>query len=141
MRAEDFENLLFGFAREMRVKIKQDAVNELKKYTWPGNIRELRNMVSRASALIGDKEVEVDDICNLVDPTYTPGITANLSMKGNGSSIIKQLERQAIVEKLIEFQGNQRRTAEALGMPKSTLHDRIKYHAINIDAILDSTEV
>ncbi len=52
---------------------------------------------------------------------------------GNGhGSIIKEIEREMIVRRLAANSGNQRRTAAELGMPKSTLHDRIKTYGIKV---------
>jgi transcriptional regulator of acetoin/glycerol metabolism len=50
---------------------------------------------------------------------------------GNGS-IIKDIEREMIIRRLVANQGNQRRTALDLGIPKSTLHDRIKAYSIDL---------
>ena len=48
---EDFEDLLYFFAREMRVRFSVGAIEVLKNHSWPGNIRELKNAVARAHAL------------------------------------------------------------------------------------------
>ena len=49
-RMEDFEELLYFFAKQMRVRFSFGAIQQLKKHTWPGNIRELRNTIARACA-------------------------------------------------------------------------------------------
>ena len=53
--------------------------------------------------------------------------------------MIKELEKEMIVQRLLANQGNQRQTALDLNMPKSTLHDRIKAYGIDIESILLSS--
>ncbi len=64
-RMEDFEELLYSFARENRVGFSYQAVCALKKPPWPGNIRELKNFVARAATLLPKtciNEVHVDNL-------------------------------------------------------------------------------
>jgi DNA-binding NtrC family response regulator len=51
----------------------------------------------------------------------------------NQMSVIKEIEKQMILKRLAANNGNQKRTAIDLGMPKSTLHDRIRSYEINLE--------
>ncbi len=130
-RMEDFDDLLYSFARQMRVRFSVAAIIKLKTHVWPGNIRELKNVVARASAYFPKQYIEENHIERLIDkiPMTYPG---EMMSSGAPMPVIKEIEKQMIIKRLIANRGNQRRTAQDLGMPKSTLHDRLKYYEIDI---------
>ncbi len=137
-RLEDFDELLYSFARQMKVRFSFTAIQELKKHDWPGNIRELRNVVARASALYPKKYIEeshVDILLNKKERlAHLPtGVNYAVSSDANQMSVIKEIEKQMILKRLAANNGNQKRTAIDLGMPKSTLHDRIRTYSIDLD--------
>jgi DNA-binding NtrC family response regulator len=136
-RLEDFDELLYSFARQMRVRFSYNAIQNLKKHDWPGNIRELRNMVARASALYPKffiEEKHVDLLLNKKERLAHAPTGVNYSTADtNQMSVIKEIEKQMILKRLAANNGNQKRTAIDLGMPKSTLHDRIRNYSIDLD--------
>lgn len=129
MRMEDFEGLLYGFAKQMRVRFSFNAIARLKKHPWPGNIRELKNLVSRASALYPQMQITEEHVEKLLDRSL---LERPEERPQNDIPVIKEIEKQMIIKRLQANRGNQRRTAQDLGMPKSTLHDRLKYYNIDI---------
>lgn len=133
-RMEDFEDLLYGFCRTQRVRFSIDAINRLKQHPWPGNIRELRNLVSRAQALYPKQSIELNSIDRLLGSRPIPLTIAPMESEADPSTmpVIKEIEKQMILKRLRANRGNQRRTAADLNLPKSTLHDRIR--AYNIQA-------
>lgn len=136
-RREDFEDLFYYFARKMRVRFSFEAVQALKKHSFPGNIRELRNVVARAKAYCGDREVMAADVPPLVDL-----MPASVDPEGPeegfrpSRSVIREIELEMIKSRLIANHGNQRRAAADLGMAKSTLHDRIRKYGIDVEKLL-----
>lgn len=130
-RMEDFEDLLYQFAKQMRVRFSFNAIAQLKRHNWPGNVRELRNTVARAGAMFPGIQIEESHIPSIIDQIKSDQ-GAPLSPLATGLPIVKEFERQMILKRLAANHGNQRRTAADLGMPKSTLHDRLKLY--NIDA-------
>lgn len=129
LRMEDFEDLVYTFAKKMRVRFSFGAIARMKKHPWPGNIRELKNMVTRASALYPHIYIEENHVEKLLDKTL---LKPNEELPGNDIPVIKEIEKQMILKRLSANRGNQRRTALDLGMPKSTLHDRLKYYNIDV---------
>ncbi|MGZ3743290.1 MAG: sigma-54 interaction domain-containing protein [Pseudobdellovibrionaceae bacterium] len=129
-RIEDFEDLLYTFAKQMRVRFSFDAIQKLKMHSWPGNIRELRNLVSRAAALFPHQQIDLERTERLLKSStvYTPTPDENSQPR---MSVIKEVEKTMILKKLQENRGNQRKTAQDLGMPKSTLNDRLRQY--NVD--------
>jgi DNA-binding NtrC family response regulator len=133
-RTEDFEDLLYSFSKKMKVAFSHGAILRLKKHSWPGNIRELKNVVARASALFPKQRIQEEFVPLLLDKTsivHGPIPVAVSNQDVGTMPVIKEIEKQMIIKRLIANRGNQRRTASDLGMPKSTLHDRIR--AYNID--------
>lgn len=150
-RMEDFDSILYSFGKLFKVRFSFDAVELLKKYPWPGNIRELKNFVARLSATYPFTRIEVSHIqdslqnavvtvkdkkTNLNELISRPVAALDGQTTVNG---VKEFEKQLIIKKLIYHNGNQRRTAADLGMPKSTLHDRIKVYGIDLKKIRDRT--
>ncbi len=133
-RREDFEDLLYGFAKEMKVSFNFTAVEALKQHNWPGNIRELKNTVARASALFQGTRITEDLVPQLID-SVVPESRVYQQMDSN-LSIIKEMEKEMIRQRLIANRGNQRQTAADLNMPKSTLHDRIKSYGAEFEELL-----
>lgn len=138
-RMEDFEDILYGFAKQMRVRFSFGAIQKLKKQKWPGNIRELKNTVARASAFFPKMLVEESHIDRIVDGlASSTSLIQGLVVQNSQTTelpVIKEIEKQMILKRLVANRGNQRRTATDLGMPKSTLHDRLKAYQIDPRAI------
>ena len=140
-RMEDFEDLLYFFARDMKVSFTLGAIDLLKQHTWPGNIRELKSAVARAQALCGGK-VSEDKVPLIIDsaPLQSPATPidqeSDYGIPSRTGNVLKDLERASIEKRLVANMGNQRRTALDLGLPKSTLHDRIKAYDIDIQQLL-----
>ena len=115
------------------MRFSHGAIQQLKRHTWPGNIRELKNSVARASALFPKQQIEEIHVEKIIDRLDKNN---GLSVAGTENSqaplpVIKEIEKQMIIKRLIANKGNQRRTATDLGMPKSTLHDRLRLYQIN----------
>lgn len=130
-RMEDFDSLLYSFARQMRVNFSFGAIQRMKKHKWLGNIRELKNLVSRASALYPKEQINEEKLETLFDRTSPFDLLNKHDSNSNHLSVIKEIEKQMIVQRLSVNKGNQKLTAQDLGMPKSTLHDRLKYYQID----------
>ena len=133
-RMEDFDILFGDFCRLYRVRFNFSGIAQLKKYSWPGNIRELKNLIARASALFPAQQIDELKVQKLLDKnikkennleTYPASTEGTLP-------VIKEIEKQMILKRLSANKGNQRLTANDLGMPKSTLHDRLKYYDIDV---------
>ena len=127
-RMEDFDTLFYHFAKIQKVCFSFDAIQKFKAHSWPGNIRELRNTIQRAKAYYGDQQIQEYQVSQLIEAP--PTSTQNLVRQKN---FFKEMEQELIASRLRANKGNQRQTAAELGIPKSTLYDRIKSYGINVE--------
>ncbi len=137
-RLEDFDDLLYAFAKQFRVRFSFHAIAALKSHAWNGNVRELKNVIARASAYYPGQNIQPDDLNAILESASVPPEVHYVSESSSPAqqSIIKEIEREIIVRRLVANQGNQRQTAKDLGIPKSTLHDRIKNYSIDLKQFL-----
>lgn len=129
-RAEDIaplaQRLLARIAADMgcaSLALTADAVVALRTYKWPGNIRELRNVLERAVLLGNRVEVTAAD---LRLPGAGPAPAAAGTAAGETPTTLLELETWHIERVLREEGGNVTRAAARLGIPKSTLYQKLK---------------
>ncbi len=125
-RKDDIPLLIDFFIKESKTrKVKGAAPETLKilaNYNWPGNIRELRNVIDRAIALGASDYIEPKDLI-LLKPSEKQ--TADLSGK-----TLEEIEKSAIMQTLKANKGNKTTTAKALGIAYSTLFEKMKKYGI-----------
>lgn len=106
----------FGAAFGKRVAaLSEDAKTALVSYGWPGNIRELQNVIERA-VILSSGTIEA----SLLNLEFEP------DRRGAAGGLLKSSERELIRKTLEESGGNRRKAAEALGISLRTLQYRIK---------------
>lgn len=111
--------------------LSKNLLNFLKEKEWKGNVRELENFVHRAVILSQKDVVDVDDILILDTQHKThPKTTANkrdvvLAFRSLPDTL-SEIEREAIMSALKEFNGNKSKVAEKLGIPPRTLRYKLK---------------
>ncbi len=130
-RKEDFEKILFEFAREMKVRFSFETITFLKEHSWPGNIRELKNLVSRCRIQYPNQKIQTRDVEPFLQRHASESSLTSEPSKET-KNIIREIEREIIIKKLAMNFGNQKKTAEDLGIPKSTFYDRVKHYKINV---------
>jgi two-component system, NtrC family, response regulator AtoC len=112
-------------------RISPEALGWLRAYPWPGNIRELRNVMERALLFCSGDEIGLKDLPSekrqrpsLAPPTgAAPSNNVPLPWTAQAA---RDAERQAIIEALARCAGNQTRAAELLGIPRRTFCTRMK---------------
>ena len=114
------------FLRELALRdelpptiITEAAERVLLDHDWPGNFRELRNVVERAAVLCDDRRIEAADL-------LLPARTDVDDLDGPASAAPIETERQHIIAVLSMVAGNQTRAARMLGMSRRTLITRLE---------------
>ncbi|MCY0996603.1 sigma 54-interacting transcriptional regulator [Myxococcus sp. MISCRS1] len=113
--------------RGQTVKLSASAMDRLQNHAWPGNIRELRNVVHRALLLRKGPVIDANDLTfdqemnketGIAVPELPPGMTLE--------QMLEKLERQIVEAALRRYNNNRERVARELGVARSTLFKRLK---------------
>jgi len=136
-RIEDIPMLVEHFLRKKAAQlnkkpllISQKAMNELIKYRWHGNVRELENVIERAVVLCENEQIGLNDLpILLTDPSKTTLSLTDESL--TLSEALEDLERQLIGRALEKSKGVKTETARLLGLKTSALYYKLeKYKMI-----------
>ncbi|MDI3286048.1 sigma 54-interacting transcriptional regulator [Polyangium sp. 15x6] len=100
--------------------LSASAQSALSGYTFPGNVRELKQMLSRALAFADHGVIEVEHLPQTVKPSSCVEATERHAAADVRASV-RDFERDRIVEALAQAGGNRTRAAEILGLPRRTL--------------------
>jgi len=132
-RVEDIpllaRQLLGGLANDLGrrgLRLSPDAERALAAYPWPGNVRELRNVLERAALLCGRDVLEAQDL-RFESPDHVHAAVATSAGSTPGASLtLEELERAHIERVLAELGGRVTEASQRLGIPRSTLYQKIK---------------
>jgi two-component system nitrogen regulation response regulator NtrX len=115
------------------------AQNRLRNYSWPGNIRELKNLVQRLLILGGDEEIAVEEVDAAVRGATTAksqdfgSIPLNLPLR----EAREQFERSYLMQQFRECEGNVARLADRVGMERTNLYRKLRALGIDPKKALD----
>ena len=118
------------FAHGRKVEFDVDAFNSLLSYNWPGNIRELKNIIERFVLLAQNGKIDItkipQEICNPVSIPFTQLIGHKPLV-----DILSEVEVSTIKIALERSKYNKTKAAEILGIPATTLHTKMSKYNIN----------
>jgi len=100
----------------------KETIACLKQYSWPGNIRELQHTIERAVILSDGSTLRPSDL-NLL-------LTGNENSTESSVSLIKDIEKEAIIKALRTSGGNLTKAASELGLGRSTLYRKLKKYGL-----------
>src|SRR6185312_992586 len=118
--------------------IERDALHRLLTYSWPGNIRELRNVIRTALAICDggvirriDLPREIREAETIQTSSAVTDVRSMMAAKSpGGANPLQVAERAALLSVIEDCHGNMTRVAMQLGMSRNTLYRRIKRHGI-----------
>lgn len=152
-RKEDIEDLANYFIRTYQgtgehYTLSGDALRKLQEYDWPGNIRELENVIQRALCFTSAGVLQPEDLH--IDTVHSPAAsTASQSSSSNSDSgseksisdyeKFRQMqlaqERDFLIAKIRECNGSVREAAQKLGLFRTALYNRLNHLGVNVKEI------
>ncbi|MDR0699475.1 MAG: sigma 54-interacting transcriptional regulator [Tannerella sp.] len=108
-------------------RITGGALDMLMVYSWPGNIRELENVIERAMILTTDDVIHSYNL----PPTLQTGFSSDTIDKGTLSNVLDKVEKQMIVDALILTRGNMTKASVQLGITERMMGSRIFKYGLN----------
>jgi len=136
-RTEDIEGLctfyLKKFASQYGVqdaKFSTLSLKQLRGYSWPGNIRELKNLCERVSVLLPGKTLEPENLPKEFVSQLTTQNKGGISVLPEAGINLDALEADLIHQALTRTNGNRSKSARLLGISRDTLLYRIQKHAL-----------
>jgi two-component system response regulator AtoC len=143
------KNLLEGINRSMHSSyhLVPDAYEKLQTYNYPGNVRELRNILFIAATRSHNLSIDaalINNVINNLPHCHRPEVAATHEMSQMAmdtpqpppadiaeKATLKDLEAQHIKDLLDQLHGNRKKTAEALGISERTIYRKLKHLGIN----------
>jgi len=105
--------------------IEEQAARLLKKYSWPGNVREMRNIILR-SMISAKKTLRKKDLPAFVQK----GVNAGMEIRIQAGSTLPEIERVSIIKTLQMAKGNKLKAAEILGISRRSLYNKLEEYDI-----------
>ena len=110
-------------------RISDGALELLARYRWPGNIRELRNLMERCLAECGDEETELQP--RHVPPEVVPAPTRTVVEGGYEPELtLAEVERRHLERVLEHCGGNRTRAAKVLGISRRAIYDKLERYGL-----------
>jgi len=116
--------------------ITPEAFDAMRSYSWPGNVRQLRNCLERAVLLSNNGQITVSELppevvrvslpAALPSVALQPGAPAEIAAPNSGPLSLREVERQQILVALEQTGWHRGKTAELLGISPSTLYRRLR---------------
>jgi len=143
-RPEDVPALVQHFAAQItrqngwkEVSFAEDAMRALQAHAWPGNIRELRNVVERLLLFAEDGSITVATVQSALPAAAGREAHAGFSLTASGSLAerVEQFERQVILDEIKRHNQHITNTAKALGLERSHLYKKCQQLGIDLREI------
>ncbi|WP_105181012.1 sigma-54-dependent transcriptional regulator [Pseudoalteromonas sp. T1lg21] len=109
-----------------------DALQALKNYSWPGNIRELSHCIERAVIMSDNNNIQANDLILDQPSCEQPNSNAEQALP---LLPLEELEKQMIQKALLQFNGNVIAAGEFLGLSKSAIYRRIDKHQLDLKEV------
>jgi DNA-binding NtrC family response regulator len=126
------EHFIIDFSNENdkgKIEITKEAVDLLLKYSYPGNVRELENIIERAVVLCRDKIITLNDIPDTIKGFKKESLIKE-SVTGTLNEQVEALEKKLIYDALSQSGGNQTVAAKLLGLTERNIRYKIQKYGI-----------
>jgi transcriptional regulator with PAS, ATPase and Fis domain len=107
-------------------RLPMEAIERMRRYSWPGNIRELQNFIESAVIMSEDEEIQTDVIDQLLRDRMGGGGELRESVMEKEENTLRELEQESILKILKQVQGNRSKAAKILGISTTTLWRKLR---------------
>ena len=133
-RKDDIILLMDSFIEEMNQKLDKEVkgvtpevMKVLYSYKWPGNIRELKNLIERAMYMCKGKRIELKDLGDFISEMLHPNFDEKVLDDNNPLEKAKELAEAKVIEEALKLcDGNKRKAAELLKISRATLYNKLE---------------
>ncbi|MHC2995757.1 MAG: sigma-54-dependent Fis family transcriptional regulator [Candidatus Atribacteria bacterium] len=112
-----------------KIEINNEASKSLCDYNWPGNIRELENILESAILFSKENIITIDDMPENIKYSKTPNLSIKQAEKKDNSLV--NTEKEVILKVLKDAKGNISKASKILGIDRSTLYRKIKKYELS----------
>ena len=137
-RSEDIPVLAYHFLRKAEAKVNKkvdrfspEALDLLRRYAWPGNLRELENIIERAVVLSESQQVDVAHLPLYLQESGGIQVTTKEGFTQAKERVIAMFEREAVGRFLEEARGNISVAAQRAGITRRNFHRLLSKYSIN----------
>jgi len=145
-RPEDFPGLVAHFARQVAAQngwkekiFTEEALEELRKYGWTGNVRELRNVVERLILLASDENVAAADVRLILPTSDALSGGPSASSAGNATGTLAErteaFEKETMLGEIRRHNFHMTNVARALGLERSHLYKKCQQLGIDLQSL------
>jgi two-component system, NtrC family, nitrogen regulation response regulator NtrX len=138
-RLEDVPVLVEHFAAQItrqnnwkEVTFTEDVMRSLQEYAWPGNIRELRNVIERLLLFAEDGAVTAETVRTALPAQLGTSANPSVAATGTLAERVEQVERQMILDEIKRHNHHITNTAKALGLERSHLYKKCQQLGIDL---------
>jgi DNA-binding NtrC family response regulator len=127
------EHFMRQFAGARPLKCAPEDLQRLSAYDWPGNLRELRNLIERACVLSGDEWLNVEDVLGSEGPTSPRlDIRTDLPFKEAKGQLVEQFEREYIIKLIKRHKLNLSAAAREAQLDRKHLRELIRKYGLDV---------
>ncbi|MCS0671161.1 sigma-54-dependent Fis family transcriptional regulator [Cytobacillus firmus] len=131
-RMEDLSLLIDSFIKKITKKsgkrisaIEDEVVEKFHQYSWPGNIRELENVIEASIHLTSNESITTESL-----PDYMKESAVYPVGKKNLKDILEETEKRILTQSLSKYNHDRLEAAKALGISKSSMYEKLKKYRI-----------
>lgn len=135
---DDLEEFLYFFLEKSNQELNKQiegiadpVIDAFKKYSWPGNIREIKNVIKRLVLLTEGKTIQKEALpSEFLDATFGNHISSSNENIFNLKAVVEQAESEAIIKALKATNYNKSKCAELLGVDRKTLYNKMNAYGL-----------
>ncbi|MBU8770014.1 sigma-54 interaction domain-containing protein [Cytobacillus oceanisediminis] len=131
-RMEDLSLLIDSFIKKITKKsgkrisaIEDEVIEKFHQYSWPGNIRELENVIEASIHLTSNESITTESL-----PDYMKESAVYPVGKKNLKDILEETEKRILTQSLSKYNHDRLEAAKALGISKSSMYEKLKKYGI-----------